>query len=68
VIKNEKVTQSGIHHFRNPTKSGIELQVQKGVIAQNTEDNRYSSQKSFFLLRKFLTFSIGKITFTMLIT
>ena len=67
MIKNENVTQSGIHHFRKPTKSGIELQVQNGVIAQNKEDSIYSSQNSFFLLRKFLTFSIGKITFTKLI-
>jgi hypothetical protein len=37
VIKNEKVIQKGIHHFKNHIKSGIELQLQKGVIAPKNE-------------------------------
>jgi hypothetical protein len=60
VIRNENVTQSGIHHLINPTNRGIDEQVQNGVMAQNKEANRYSNQNSLFFTRKFLIFSIGR--------
>jgi hypothetical protein len=63
VIKKEKVTPSGIPALRNPTKSGIEEQVQNGVMAPNSDAKKYSSQKSLFLVRKFLIFSMGKYEF-----
>lgn len=44
VIKKAKVIQSGIHHFKNHMKSGILLQLQKGVIAPKNEAKKYSSQ------------------------
>ncbi|PJA48626.1 MAG: hypothetical protein CO170_02170 [candidate division SR1 bacterium CG_4_9_14_3_um_filter_40_9] len=49
--------------MRNPTNSGIEEQVQKGVIAPKSDAKKYSSQNSFLLVKKFLIFSIGKYEF-----
>lgn len=60
VIRKAKVTPRGIHALRNPTNSGIEEQVQKGVTAPKNEANTYSSQNNLFLVKKFLIFSIGK--------
>jgi len=40
VIRNESVTPSGIHHLINPTKSGIDEQLQKGVIAPKKDANK----------------------------
>ena len=67
VIKNENVIHKGIHHFKNHIKSGIELQLQKGVIAQKNEAKKYSNQNSFFCVRNFLIFSTGNTTFIKLI-
>jgi hypothetical protein len=63
VIKKLKVIQSGIHHFKNHIKSGIELQEQNGVIAQNRDAKKYSSQYNFLVFKKYLIFSTGKIIF-----
>jgi hypothetical protein len=67
VIRNAKVIQSGIHHFKNHINSGILEQLQKGVIAQKNEAKKYSNQYSFLVDKKFLIFSTGKITFMKLI-
>lgn len=40
VIRNESVTPSDIHHLINPTKSGIDEQLQKGVIAPKKDANK----------------------------
>jgi len=40
VIRKENVIQSGIQAFKNQINIGIELQLQKGVIAQNTDDKK----------------------------
>lgn len=44
VMRKEKVIPRGIPHFKNPIKSGIELQLQKGVIAPKNDARKYSSQ------------------------
>jgi hypothetical protein len=43
VIRNEKVIPRGMPHFRKPIKSGIDEQLQKGVIAPKREAMKYSS-------------------------
>lgn len=43
VIKNDSVTPRGIPHLRKPIKSGIDEQVQKGVIAPKKDAKIYSS-------------------------
>jgi hypothetical protein len=43
VIRNEKVMPSGMPHFKKPIKSGIDEQLQKGVIAPKREAIKYSS-------------------------
>jgi hypothetical protein len=44
VMRKAKVIPRGIHHFKNPIKRGIELQLQKGVIAPKNEAKKYSNQ------------------------
>jgi len=43
VIKKEKVMPRGMPHFKKPIKSGIDEQLQKGVIAPKREARKYSS-------------------------
>lgn len=40
VIKNDKVTHSGIPALRNHTNNGIEEQLQNGVIVPNIDANK----------------------------
>lgn len=44
VIKKEKVIPRGIPHFKKPINNGIELQLQKGVIAPKNDARKYSNQ------------------------
>jgi hypothetical protein len=60
VIKKEKVTPRGIPALRKPTNRGMDEQLQNGVTAPNSDANRYSSQKSLFLLKKSLILCIGR--------
>lgn len=59
VIKKANVTPSGILAFKNQMNSGIDEQLQKGVIAPNSEAKRYSSQNSLFFARNSCIFCIG---------
>jgi len=68
VIRNAKVTPSGIPPFTNPINNGTELQEQKGVTAPNNDAKKYSNPKSLFLDRKLRTLSTGKYEFTAPIT
>jgi len=43
VIRKEKVIPSGMPHFKKPIKSGIDEQLQKGVIAPKRDAMKYSS-------------------------
>ena len=60
VIKKESVTPRGIPPFRNPIKTGIEEQLQKGLTALRIEVNKWRRPYGLLFSRKFLTLSIGQ--------
>jgi len=60
VIKNAKVTPSGMPPFTKPINRGIDEQEQNGVTTPKRLAIRYSKPYNFLRDKKFLTLSIGK--------
>lgn len=60
VIRKAKVTPSGMPPFTNPMKSGIDEQLQNGVIAPKRAAKKYWNPYNLRVVKKVLSLSIGK--------